>query len=362
MEASSSSSRSELIRNAVLFLNDPKVASSSLTSRIQFLESKGLNESDIQQALSQASSGGSSSNEGHVGEYQPERPRDPSPRYGNSDRGYGYGYSQQLINPPQPPKRDWRDLFIMAVVSGGVVYGLSVLAKKYLLPHLQPPSTTSFQDTSTALTESYDEAANLLKELTEKTNLLQNKLEEDKEKVNLIIEDVEDTLKNVKSNEEKWREEMRDIRSEVESVRELVPKLIEKHSSSQTSALNDLQNELRSLKTLLISRQGSSNVNSGMTNSTSSPSLSTSSTSSLPSNSTSGISSTTAAANALLQPRNKGIPAWQLPPPSSSSSSQASGSASVGGSGSSTPLNSSGVLVDDKGKGKNKEEPTENGV
>ncbi|WWC72753.1 uncharacterized protein I206_106717 [Kwoniella pini CBS 10737] len=339
MEASSSSSsstnRQELIRNAVLFLNDPKVASSTLTSRIQFLESKGLNEIEIQQALSQASNGNSI-----IDEQNPERPKDPSPKYGyNNQISNNYGYGQRLIYPPEPPKRDWRDLFIMAVISGGVVYGLSVLAKKYLLPHLQPPSTTSFQDTSSSLTSQYDEASKLLTDLTEQTTALQDSIKEDKERVNNVIEEVEDSLKNVKNSEDKWREEMRDIRTEVESVRELVPKLIEKYSASQSSALSDLQNELRSLKTLLVARQGQSN--SIQNNGNSSPS------------SGAGISSATTAANALLTPRGKGIPAWQLPSPSASpsTSSPVSGSSSLSGSG---VIEENGDS--DKGKGKAVEE------
>ncbi|WVQ63515.1 uncharacterized protein L199_001668 [Kwoniella botswanensis] len=327
MEASSSN-RQDLIRNAVLFLNDPKVQSSSLTSRIQFLESKGLNESEIQQALSQASQSISSSTA--YNDNGPERPRDPPPRY-------GYGYSQGVMHPPEPPKRDWRDLFIMAVISGGVVYGLSVLAKKYLLPHLKPPSTTTFQSTSQSLTDSYDEASKLLTDLTEQTGKLQSSIEEDKERVNNVIEQVELAMSSVKSNEEKWTEELRDIRSEVENVRELVPKLIEKHSSSQSSALTDLQNELRSLKTLLIARQGQGQAQPAGSSS--------------PSPSNSGVSSTTAAANALLTPRGKGIPAWQLP----------ANNPSPTGSGSSTPLNGSREL-DGEGKGKGKEEVKEDGV
>ncbi|WRT70880.1 uncharacterized protein IL334_007879 [Kwoniella shivajii] len=316
-----SSNRQELIRNAVLFLNDPKVHSSSLTSRIQFLESKGLNEPEIQQALSQASNS-------PVGEGDRERlnGRPPNvPRY-NGEYGEPYGYSTGMIHPPEPPRRDWRDLFIMAVISGGVVYGLTALAKKYLLPHLQPPSTTSFQDTSSALTQSYDEAAKLLTDLTDQTTKLQSSIEEDRERVGNVVGEVEEALRSVRDSEERWREEMRDMRSEVESVRELVPKMIEKHSASQSMALSDLQNELRSLKTLLLSRQ---NQNQGPSQAQSQQPQSNGSTQS------GGISSTTAAANALLTPRGKGIPAWQLPSSSSSTGTP---------SGSSTPLNGSGIL------------------
>lgn len=106
--------RVQLIQNAILFLNDPKTQNSSLTSRVQFLESKGLTEKEIEQAIREAGDAGTA---GVVGEGEaererigpssaygrpPERPRVPAPNY-----GYGYTYA-----PPEPPKRDWRDLFV----------------------------------------------------------------------------------------------------------------------------------------------------------------------------------------------------------------------------------------------------------
>lgn len=113
--------RVQLIQNAILFLNDPKTQNSSLTSRVQFLESKGLTEKEIEQAIREAGDGyGSSAGSGKRGavgegdaegertgpssvyERPPERPRVPAPNY-----GYGYTYA-----PPEPPKRDWRDLFV----------------------------------------------------------------------------------------------------------------------------------------------------------------------------------------------------------------------------------------------------------
>nr|ODN88915.1 hypothetical protein L203_02321 [Cryptococcus depauperatus CBS 7841] len=306
-------SRQELVSNAVLFLNDPKVQSSSLTSRIQFLESKGLTDPEIQQALQQANAEtpGVAAFNGPI----PERPRESAPKYGYTPVQGGYG---QLV-APEPPKKDWRDMFIMAMISGGVVYGLATLARKYLVPHLRPPSTTAFQETSTSLTAQYDEATHLLSELTEQTTNMQKSLEDDKERVEVVVRDVEDALQSLRDGEERWRGEMRDIRGEVESVKELVPRarlMIEKHSQTQSSVLADLQAEIRSLKALLVSRQSQSVV---------SPSGSTHL------NGSHSPTSTTAAANALLGPRQgkTSIPVWQMAP-----------SASVGGSSTASGINS----------------------
>jgi peroxin-14 len=138
---SGSQPREELLHNAVLFLNDPQVQTSSLASKITFLEGKGLNEDEIQEALRRARSG-------HSGGVSPSPVAGPSRGYSQAPAGYGYeqGFGQRMM-PPEVPKRDWRDLFvcpaltsslcsatelivqIMTVISGGVVYGMSVLAK-----------------------------------------------------------------------------------------------------------------------------------------------------------------------------------------------------------------------------------------
>jgi len=97
--------------------------------------------------------------------------------------------------------------------------------QKYLLPHLRPPTTTAFQQTSQSLEDQYDEAQALLTSLTTSTNELKEQLEADRERVGVVVADVEEAVKGVKENEERWREEMREVRGEVESVRELVPKV-----------------------------------------------------------------------------------------------------------------------------------------
>ena len=45
------------------------------------------------------------------------------------------------------------------------MYGLISLTRKYLLPHLQPPTRTSFEETSHSLSEQFDAAQQLLDEL-----------------------------------------------------------------------------------------------------------------------------------------------------------------------------------------------------
>ncbi|KAL1413671.1 peroxisomal membrane protein pex14 [Vanrija albida] len=326
-------SRAELVRNAVLFLNDPKVQSSSLTQRIEFLQGKGLNESEIQQALHEAanpSSAPAASLSSPVAA-PPAYARSAAPGYQTQAQPYvPYGNVYAALPPPEPPKRDWRDVFIMAVVSGGVVYGLAALARKYLTPHLQPPSSTAFQETSQALTEQYDAAAAALADLKAETEALAKSTEAERSRLSAALDEVEEAARAVRDAETRWRDDMREVRGEVESVRELVPRMIEKHSQAQSAALTELQSELRSLKTLLVARQGGA----AAPQQPATPATEGGSGAASPT-----PSATQTAANALLAPRGKAsIPAWQLAPSASASNgASASSNASTGTSTTSSP-------------------------
>lgn len=103
----SSPDRQELIRNAVVFLGDPKVIVSScscldrslrsfiqaqaspLAQRIQFLEAKGLTPPEIDIAIKQASL--------------------TTPQQTPYAPGYSQNYS--IVGPAQPQRWDWRDYF-----------------------------------------------------------------------------------------------------------------------------------------------------------------------------------------------------------------------------------------------------------
>lgn len=109
-----------MVQSAVSFLSDPKVHSSSVAQRIAFLESKGLSSQEIDEALRQVGLGGGGGGEPNRGPANYSQQRSP------------YAAVQQQYPPyaQQPAaSRDWRDWFIMAVVSGAVGYGVIALAR-----------------------------------------------------------------------------------------------------------------------------------------------------------------------------------------------------------------------------------------
>ncbi|KZO95041.1 hypothetical protein CALVIDRAFT_565146 [Calocera viscosa TUFC12733] len=238
--------RQDLVQNAITFLLDPTVQSATLAQRVAFLETKGMTPGEISAALeaagrpSSAAPGGS----GRV-TYNPS----PGP-------GFGGQQMRQLVAPPVPG-RDWRDYFIMAIISGGLTFAFVSLFRRYLLPHLQPPSGPAFQQTSDALTQQFDALAEQLAKLEEAQGKEKEEREREREVVESAVKDVRGMVDSVKEGEERAREEWAEVRREVESVKELVPKMLDKLTSTQARTLSDLQGELKSLKLLLLNRSTS---------------------------------------------------------------------------------------------------------
>ncbi|KAG6911909.1 hypothetical protein DXG01_000156 [Tephrocybe rancida] len=254
----SSSNRQELVQNAVAFLADPKVAklivtkyvdlydlynkaqASPLTQRIQFLEAKGLTPQEIDAAFKQAA-------------------------LNYSGPSYHQPYPQSYGASPYPPigapggqRWDWRDYFITAVISGSIAYGAVALFKKHLLPHLQPPTSTAYEEDRDALTAQFDAAEVLLKEIQEESAAVRKAVEEQKQEIDRTTANVEAVVVEMREGEHKTRDEMREIRDEVNNIREMLPKMINKNKESQAQSLSELQQELKSLKALLLSRGPSS--------------------------------------------------------------------------------------------------------
>ncbi|KAI6007350.1 peroxisomal membrane anchor protein conserved region-domain-containing protein [Pisolithus albus] len=230
--------RQDLIKNAVAFLSDFSTQKAPLAQRVQFLEAKGLTGPEIEEAMKQAAN------------------KTPPPQPSLQPQPFSVLYGPSPYNTLQPQPWDWRDYFITAVISGTVVYGAVSLFKKYLAPHLKPPAATAYEQDRDALTAQFDAAEALLREIQDETASVRAAVEEQREKVDKATKDVESVVVEMREGEARTRDEMREIRDEVENIREMLPKMIENNKEAQKQSLSELQQELKSLKTLLLSRGG----------------------------------------------------------------------------------------------------------
>uniref|UniRef100_A0A093XYB9 Peroxisomal membrane protein PEX14 n=1 Tax=Talaromyces marneffei PM1 TaxID=1077442 RepID=A0A093XYB9_TALMA len=349
--------REELISSAITFLQDPSVASSPLEKRVAFLQSKNLTQEEIDIAIARAGEESvqtttttTATPVGYTQQQQPiYRPTGPQP-------GYGPGPYGQWQPPPDVPRRDWRDWFIMATITGGVGYGLYVLAKRYVVPIIAPPTPPQLEQDKQSIDEEFARAFALIDQLSTDTAALKSAEETRTERLDAALREVETVLSELKSSTRRRDDETRRISDEVKNLKDSIPKALEGAREGNESRLKELGTELRSLKTLLNNRLSAGSpattpvtgrpLGSAATpEPASSPAISipattpSTNTTSIPAASNSQASSSPASTNPLSQlGKSASIPAWQMAAANrSKTSSQPAPSAAVEEAKSSAP-------------------------
>ncbi|KFY91908.1 hypothetical protein V500_04400 [Pseudogymnoascus sp. VKM F-4518 (FW-2643)] len=242
--------REDIVASAVTFLQDPSVAASPVESRIAFLQSKNLTPEEVDAALARAE--GSQAAAPSYANYAPQQQqvaRQPPP-------GYGGGYQQQWQPqaPPELPKRDWRDWFIMATVVGGVGYGLYTVAKRYVVPLIAPPTPPQLEQDKASIDASFEQAFSLLDQLSKDTDALKSAEEQRTTRLDAALADVESAISELKTSARRRDDESRRTADEVRSLKDLIPKAIDGQKESTDARLVELNAELKSLKKLMGQR------------------------------------------------------------------------------------------------------------
>ena len=177
-----------------------QLANSPLGKRIAFLEAKGLTPSEVELAMRQSQSAG------------------PPAVYGGT-------YSNAAYAQRPGMDRDWRDWFIMAVVGSGVGYLCAALARKYVVPALQPPTETELVAAREALEARYDEAAKVLESLRDETGQIRERLDRQADEVAKGVDEVREAVREVRERDQKRDEDVKACRDEVETIREMLPRV-----------------------------------------------------------------------------------------------------------------------------------------
>ncbi|KAK6595055.1 peroxisomal membrane anchor protein [Botrytis cinerea] len=242
--------REDLVVSAVSYLQDPSVSASPLENRIAFLQSKNLTQEEVDAALGRAS-GEQSPAPQNYSNYAPQQQvvRQPQPGYG----GYQQ-YPWQQPPPPEVPKRDWRDWFIMATVTGGIGYGAYFLAKRYIYPVIAPPTPPQLEQDKKEIDDSFEKAFSLLDQLAKDTETLKTTEQERTERLDIALTEVETVINELKSASRRRDEESRRMGDEVRGLKDLIPRAMEGQKEVTDSRLKELAVEMKSLKTLMGQR------------------------------------------------------------------------------------------------------------
>ncbi|KAL2868317.1 putative peroxisomal membrane anchor protein (Pex14) [Aspergillus lucknowensis] len=156
----------------------------------------------------------------------------------------------------RPPKRDWRDWFIMATVMGGVGYGLYFVAKRYITPLIAPPTPPQLEHDKQNIDEQFSRAFALIDQLSKDTAALKTAEEARTEKLDATLRDVETLVADLKTASRRRDDETRRINDEVNALKDAIPKALEGAREGNENRLRELGAELKSLKVLLGNRLG----------------------------------------------------------------------------------------------------------
>ncbi|KAF9973162.1 peroxisomal membrane protein pex14 [Actinomortierella ambigua] len=245
-----SGKREDILASAVRFLQDPKVQASSLGKKVAFLESKGLTSEEIEEAMARANGTATAT----AASAAPVPQQALVPTHG-AVMMQPQGQQVMMAPPPLPPKYDWKDMFIAAVVAGGFGYGVWQVAKKVVGPKLQWPSQEDLDLDKKKLDEQFDEIEKQLSEVKENTSTVAKNVEDQTAHVKESLESLSGVLDGMKTNDDKREQELAGLKTDIENIKTLIPKLLEKNKESQVTVLNELQSEIKSLKSLLLNRR-----------------------------------------------------------------------------------------------------------
>ncbi|KAJ1723269.1 peroxisomal membrane protein pex14 [Coemansia erecta] len=235
--------RQDIIESAVRFLSDPNVQSSTLAKKISFLETKGLTNPEIEDALARAKSQNNSLTQTTAV---------------SSTHAPAHAYAQPMA-PPAPPPRphlDWKDYFIAAVVAGGLGYGLYMFAKKYIGPLLiARDDNVRLEEEKKILLEQNEFTRNQLDSLANTTTRILESMAEQSLKTTEAIEGMSAVMEKLSTHGVEQSSSSRQLLITIEDLQREVSALASKNARSDNVSVADVQSDIRSLRSLLLSRR-----------------------------------------------------------------------------------------------------------
>jgi len=142
----------------------------------------------------------------------------------------------------------------MATVMGGVGYGVYIVAKRYVMPMIAPPSQPQLEQDKKAIDESFEKAFSLLEQLSKDTESLKSSEQARTERLDTALIEVETVISELKTASRRREEESRRVTDEVRSLKELIPRAMDGQKDSIDARLQELNTELKSLKKLMGQR------------------------------------------------------------------------------------------------------------
>lgn len=253
----------DLIVSAVSFLKDPNVLDSPLTKKVEFLESKGLNQQEIEEAFRRVSGNGTAGSVANTTSSD-ETYQQPANRLPPID----------YYNAPTLPERSWKDYFIMATTTVGVSYGLYQVVSRYLLPSILPPSASAIEQDKQTIDEEFVKIDKILDQLSKDQEAIKTENESKVKEIDIVIDNVNDFLGKYNKDKLKFDDDLRLMKLEIDNLSNSIEKNMGYTKNNIKEELSQINEELQSLKQLVKLKSSSTQVERKLTPVSSIPSAS----------------------------------------------------------------------------------------
>lgn len=234
--------RKQLFDSAVSFLSDPSVKDAPLTKKIEFLQSKGLTQQEVELALKESQ--------------QEHKPLESSP----VERKLRTDPTVYEAVPPPLPRRDWKDYFIMATASAGLFYGVYEVTKRYVIPNFLPESQSKLDQDKKEIQQQFDKVDTLLETIEQEQAEFRIKEEEKLKELDKTVIDMQTCLEQTTHTRTKIEDEFKMMKLEISNLQSKIDNFVLSKKSDQQ--LDNIRTEFESLKNLIKNHQSSVDVGS----------------------------------------------------------------------------------------------------
>ncbi|VEU20590.1 DEKNAAC101487 [Brettanomyces naardenensis] len=245
--------REDMVASAVTFLVDGSVSDSPLAKKIEFLQSKGLTDAEVQEAIRRAQVGSTGNTTGvavHADgpSTSTSPPTIPVKDYLNNNANENHINYPVYYSAPLSPERDWKDYLIMGTATAGLLYGAYQVVRKYVVPKIIPPSKSELEKEKEAVDQEFMRIQSLLDKFEEEQRDFYKKQDERSAKIDETMVEIDNII--TKSNEKNLQNEetLKFLKLEVDSIKTSLMKSLEAQKQTIGSELSSLESQIDDLK------------------------------------------------------------------------------------------------------------------
>jgi len=154
----------------------------------------------------------------------------------------------------------------MATVVGGASYGLYTLGKRYVYPLIAPPTPERLEQDKKSIDEQFEKTFALVDQLAKDTEALKAAEKERTERLDTALEELETVIADLKSANRRRDDEAQRVRDDVQGLKDSIPRALSSQKDLTDRRLQEVNAELKSLKTLITQRMNPTATSTSVSN------------------------------------------------------------------------------------------------